>query len=111
MVLEVADARRVNMIDLTGLKNNGKSNNKTVTTEINVIKYLYDIISLKPDYKPTNYKWSVGREVMRRLNAHFSDVFTQEYTITKLYGIECEIDRKNPDSIRLYELISEVKTK
>ena len=99
------------MIDLTGLKNNGRSNAKTVTAEIDVIKYLYDIISLKPDYKPTNYKWSVGREVMRRLNAHFSDIFTQEYTITKLYGIECEIDRKNPDSIRLYELISEVKTK
>lgn len=111
MDLEVADVRRVSMIDLTGLKNNGKSNDKTVATDINIIKYLYDIISLKPDYKPTNYKWSIGREVMRRFNAHFSDIFTQEYTITKVYGIECEIDRKNPDSIRLYELISEVKTK
>lgn len=99
------------MIDLTGLKNNGRSNNETVTAEIDVIKCLYYHISLKPDYKPTNYKWSVGREVMRRINEHFSDVFTQEYTITKLYGIECEIDRKNPNSIRLYELISEVKTK
>ena len=60
-------------------------------------------------YCKQDFKWYLGLNVMVNLNhSELKDELRQEYTKTKLFGIECAINRLNPDGIALYLDVTDV---
>jgi hypothetical protein len=64
------------------------------------------------DFSEDDYKWVIGFSIMADLatNEHLMDAAINsegyKWPITKLFGIPVEIDHHNPDSIQLWENVT-----